>query len=85
MMEAVRTSETSVNFNVTTRRYIPEESKLHSLSHTQVLNDMSLRQVQSVWDLLWTKWHWDRFCPSFWFSPVYLFTVALHVHTSPGR
>jgi hypothetical protein len=29
MMEAVRTSETSVNFNVTTRRYIPEDSKLH--------------------------------------------------------
>jgi hypothetical protein len=28
MMEAVRTSETSVNFNVTTRRYIPEDSKL---------------------------------------------------------
>jgi hypothetical protein len=27
-MEAVRTSETSVNFNVTTRRYIPEYSKL---------------------------------------------------------
>jgi hypothetical protein len=28
MMEAVRTSEMSVNFNVTTRRYIPEDSKL---------------------------------------------------------
>jgi hypothetical protein len=28
MMEAVLTSETSVNFNVTTRRYIPEDSKL---------------------------------------------------------
>jgi hypothetical protein len=27
MMEAVRTSETPVNFNVTTRRYIPEDSK----------------------------------------------------------
>jgi hypothetical protein len=27
-MEVVRTSETSVNFNVTTRRYIPEDSKL---------------------------------------------------------
>jgi hypothetical protein len=27
MMEAVRTSETSVNFNVTTRRYISEDSK----------------------------------------------------------
>jgi hypothetical protein len=25
MMEAVRTSETSVNFKVTTRRYIPED------------------------------------------------------------
>jgi hypothetical protein len=30
LMEAVRTSETSVNFNVTTRRYIPEDSKLHT-------------------------------------------------------
>jgi hypothetical protein len=27
-MEAVHTSETSVNFNVTTRRYIPEDSTL---------------------------------------------------------
>jgi hypothetical protein len=30
MMEAVRTSETSVNFNVATRLYIPEDSKLHT-------------------------------------------------------
>jgi hypothetical protein len=29
MTEAVRASEMSVNFNVTTRRYIPEDSKLH--------------------------------------------------------
>jgi histidine ammonia-lyase len=29
-MEAVRTSEMSVNFNVTTLRYIPEDSKLHT-------------------------------------------------------
>jgi hypothetical protein len=32
MMEAVRTSETSVNFNVTTRRYIPVDFKLQSLA-----------------------------------------------------
>jgi hypothetical protein len=32
MMEAVRTSETSINFNVTTRRYIPEDSKLNNFS-----------------------------------------------------
>jgi hypothetical protein len=30
-MEAVRTSETFLHFNVTTRRYIPEDSKLHTL------------------------------------------------------
>jgi hypothetical protein len=31
MTEAVCTFETSVNFNVTTRRYIPEDSKLHTI------------------------------------------------------
>jgi hypothetical protein len=31
MTEAVRTSETSVNFNLNTRRYIPEDSKLQIL------------------------------------------------------
>jgi len=30
MMEAVRTSETSVHFYLTIRRYIPEDSKLHT-------------------------------------------------------
>jgi hypothetical protein len=30
MMEAVRTSKTVVNFNVTTQRYIPEDSKVHT-------------------------------------------------------
>jgi hypothetical protein len=32
MMEEVRTSEMSVNFNVTTQGYIPEESKYHTRS-----------------------------------------------------
>jgi hypothetical protein len=30
MIEAVRTTETAVNCNVTTRYYIPEDSKLHT-------------------------------------------------------
>jgi hypothetical protein len=30
MMEAVRTSETSVNIYLTTRHYIPEDSELHT-------------------------------------------------------
>jgi hypothetical protein len=29
-MEEVRTSETSENYKVTTRRYIPQDSKLHT-------------------------------------------------------
>jgi hypothetical protein len=32
MMQAVRTSETSVNFKVTTRRYIPKDTKLYTKS-----------------------------------------------------
>jgi len=35
MMEAVRTSETSVNIYLTTRQYIPEDSKLVSTSYLQ--------------------------------------------------
>jgi hypothetical protein len=34
MVEAVRTSETSINFNVTTRRYVPEHSKLYECVFT---------------------------------------------------
>jgi hypothetical protein len=34
MMETVRTSETSVNTNEITRRYIPEDSKLHAAVRT---------------------------------------------------
>jgi hypothetical protein len=30
MMEALRSSETSAHFNVTTRRYIPQDSKHHT-------------------------------------------------------
>jgi hypothetical protein len=37
MMEAVCTSETSVNFNVTTWRYIPKDSKLHRESISSAL------------------------------------------------
>jgi hypothetical protein len=36
-MEAVRTSETSANFTVTTRRYIPEASKLHEEVYEMML------------------------------------------------
>jgi hypothetical protein len=37
MMEAVHTSETLVSFNMTTLRYIPENSKLLVASQYQVL------------------------------------------------
>jgi hypothetical protein len=40
-MEAVRTSVTSVNYNVTTRRYIPENSKLHTRRHENLKSSKS--------------------------------------------
>jgi hypothetical protein len=42
MMEAVRTSETSVNFNVTTRRYIPEDSELPQLKSKNINNFLEI-------------------------------------------
>jgi hypothetical protein len=37
MMEAIRTSKTSVNFIVTTRRYILEDSKLYVIHYLNVM------------------------------------------------
>jgi hypothetical protein len=42
MMKVVRTSETSVNFIVTTWRYIPEDSKLHTLRRENLKSDSLL-------------------------------------------
>jgi hypothetical protein len=47
MMEAVRTSETSVNFNVSTWRYIPEDSTLHTRGREN-LKSHNYRLYQSV-------------------------------------
>jgi hypothetical protein len=41
MMEAIHTAETSVTFNVTTRRYIPEDSKLQSYVRLQLVASIS--------------------------------------------
>jgi hypothetical protein len=57
LMEAVRASETSVNFNVTTRYYIPEDSKLHTrrrdnlkshMNSAKVANSQRMREAVSV-------------------------------------
>jgi hypothetical protein len=51
MMEAASTSETSVNFYQTTRRYNPEDSHLHarrSENHKSYL--LSFLQIQSMKD-----------------------------------
>jgi hypothetical protein len=39
MMGAVRTSQTSLNFNVTTWRYIAERSKLHTYRRENTKSD----------------------------------------------
>jgi hypothetical protein len=40
-----RIPETSVHFNVTTRRYIPEDSKLHSSCRENLKSHKSLKNV----------------------------------------
>jgi hypothetical protein len=41
MMEAVRTSETSVNIYLTTRQYIQEDSNLHARRRENLKSPMS--------------------------------------------
>jgi hypothetical protein len=46
MMEAVRTSETSVDVQLRTRQYIPEESELHTLRRENLKSDkVQLRHI----------------------------------------
>jgi hypothetical protein len=45
MMEEVRTSEMSVNFSVTTWRYMPEDSKLNSKRSLWVFENKVLRKI----------------------------------------
>jgi hypothetical protein len=40
MMAAVRTTETTTNFNVTTLRYIPEDSKLHTRRRDNLISSI---------------------------------------------
>jgi hypothetical protein len=47
MMEVVHTSETSVRFNMTTRRYIPEDSKLH----TRRLENLKFHNFQILYSV----------------------------------
>jgi hypothetical protein len=45
MMEAVLTSETSVNFNVTTQHYIPEDSKVHTCRRKNLKCHMNMKSL----------------------------------------
>jgi hypothetical protein len=50
------------------------------------LNAEARAQVtHSMWDLWWTKWHWDCFSSAFFGFPCqYNSTVTLHTHISSG-
>jgi hypothetical protein len=50
MMEAARTSETSVNFYQTTRRYNPEESDLHTRRRENLKSHQMLIDYQWQWE-----------------------------------
>jgi hypothetical protein len=48
MMEAVRTSETSVYSNETTRRYIPEGSNLHTRRHENLKSHSVVSELSAL-------------------------------------
>jgi hypothetical protein len=62
MMEASRTSETSVNFYQTTRHNIPEDSHLHTRRHadlkSQTLKFGTIKQDDFIDQLLGSQ-HWS--------------------------
>jgi hypothetical protein len=55
MMEAVRISETSVNFYLTTRQYIPEDSKLHVPPYI-VHSEIALLRLVTEAKALYIRW-----------------------------
>jgi hypothetical protein len=75
--ETICTSEMLVNFNVTIRHYIPEDSKLHTRCHENLKSSqscgclsspyaltlrISLRYSTICWTSLTVKWMWEQKC-----------------------
>jgi SMC interacting uncharacterized protein involved in chromosome segregation len=56
IMEAVRTSETSVHFNVTKQRYIPEDFKLHTRRRENLMSHLS-NLITKTWPQLFVTHH----------------------------
>jgi hypothetical protein len=48
IMKAVRTSETSINFIVTTRLYIPEDPKLHTRRREKLNSHIMLLFIYGI-------------------------------------
>jgi hypothetical protein len=67
MIGAVRTSETSVNFIVTTRRHIPEDSKLYPC----------FGFLGALQHICW-KWHLSEQKPFSWICVYQIIIVILH-------
>jgi hypothetical protein len=62
-----------------------EHGRLRSESPPSHRGGPDSRRVKSMWDLWWTKLHWDRFFSEFFGFPCqYHSTAALHSPISPG-
>jgi hypothetical protein len=82
-MEVVLTSDTSVNFNVTTRRYIPEDSELHIRRRenlkSHILCDLSL--PMSLHDIAY-MYRTYFFCTLFSFNLMWPLNCSLKLKLS---
>jgi hypothetical protein len=90
----IRTIHLSVNFNVTTRRYIPEDSKRHTLLcgvHNKIWRQIILMFIDLVWSyFVWSsilnlKSAFGRFLHSLFFSCVRCWIVMSLLAETPVR
>jgi hypothetical protein len=52
-----------------------KNNTLFSLQVMQSAGGLGSLQDQSMWDLWWTKWHWDRFLSEFFGFPL---SISFH-------
>jgi hypothetical protein len=64
----------------------PKCNTVHNKRPASHRRGPGLRPGQSMWDLWWTKWHWDRFfSKSFGFLlSISFLRCSIFIHMSPG-
>jgi hypothetical protein len=82
MMQAVRTSETSVNFNVARRGYIPDDSKLHTLRRENLRIYLSVDYTGLLQRMLYICFLDEKRAVRLFAYPIYKYSIHRPVSSS---